>query len=720
MAIEPRVPARSWFSAIFPEQVLSIDATSIGGGIITQSGSTVSSSANDGQSYAFNCTLSEGYKIGNVVYNASDGSTLIGYTDNSFTIMGGMGGIGGTATISVAQIGPKAVSLEGLQTFKGKCDETYANKTEIPEEYTLPVANASTLGGVKPVAKTSEMTQNVGVDSNGALYTKPAPDISEQVSDLSQSVDDIYTILQQEVYNAQDIEQEYSSRETADGADIIDGALETVKKIQGATVKTTNLLNVTKTIFDTNNKVTYNPETYTFTITEGTVGISESAYHFDIPIPAGTKVSTYIEFSQGQYTDGDFSVGGYNVDEVNGSSWQGKITIPLNQDLSGRHFSTAFTTTKPVTDFWLFVNAGTNVTTDCVFRIVFNIGDTVDKFIPYFPGLKNAYFQGLRSTGRNLLKLNDGQYNVVGVSVDISNGQVTFSGTSTGSGGRTIWLSDGFMLPAGTYFLSCTPGLDSSNCIGYISDKNDFTAIGSTVKGNFTLDKATEVGFGFNFLSVGMEYSGTYTIMLNRGDSALPYEPYIAHEISLDTAIELPAWDSINPTTGKRIVGTNTVYLDEIDDWTVSSNEYEGKTAFRAGTYPNIVVHTSQNPKAICSRLPFSYTIATNKSAGEAWAIANSTNYIYVSIFNSRLSSLDSAGLKAYFTQERNAGNPYVVSFIVEPTESDISMEDRLPAYKNGSETVIQGATDNSKYGAENTLTQNYAEVKGTTKGGNS
>ena len=56
-------------------------------------------------------------------------------------------------------------------------------------------------------------------------------------------------------------------------------------------------------------------------------------------------------------------------------------------------------------------------------------------------------------------------------------------------------------------------------------------------------------------------------------------------------------------------------------------------------------------------------------------------------------------------------------------TESDIEMEDRLPAYKNGSETVIQGDTDNSEYGAENTLTQNYAEVKGTTgttEGGNS
>lgn len=39
--------------------------------------------------------------------------------------------------------------------------------------YTLPVASSTTLGGVKPVAKTTSMTQEVGVDTNGALYTEP-------------------------------------------------------------------------------------------------------------------------------------------------------------------------------------------------------------------------------------------------------------------------------------------------------------------------------------------------------------------------------------------------------------------------------------------------------------------------------------------------------------------------------------------------------------------
>lgn len=38
----------------------------------------------------------------------------------------------------------------------------------------LPIASPTQLGGVKPVAKTDAMTQSVGVDSNGELYTEPA------------------------------------------------------------------------------------------------------------------------------------------------------------------------------------------------------------------------------------------------------------------------------------------------------------------------------------------------------------------------------------------------------------------------------------------------------------------------------------------------------------------------------------------------------------------
>lgn len=39
--------------------------------------------------------------------------------------------------------------------------------------YTLSIANATTLGGVQPVAATEDMTQPVGVDADGLLFTAP-------------------------------------------------------------------------------------------------------------------------------------------------------------------------------------------------------------------------------------------------------------------------------------------------------------------------------------------------------------------------------------------------------------------------------------------------------------------------------------------------------------------------------------------------------------------
>lgn len=43
----------------------------------------------------------------------------------------------------------------------------------IPTAYSLPVASATTLGGVKPSTKTDAMTQDVGIDISGKLYTEP-------------------------------------------------------------------------------------------------------------------------------------------------------------------------------------------------------------------------------------------------------------------------------------------------------------------------------------------------------------------------------------------------------------------------------------------------------------------------------------------------------------------------------------------------------------------
>lgn len=46
-------------------------------------------------------------------------------------------------------------------------------ETTKPESYNLPVASEESLGGVKAIPKTAEMTAQVGVDESGALWYKP-------------------------------------------------------------------------------------------------------------------------------------------------------------------------------------------------------------------------------------------------------------------------------------------------------------------------------------------------------------------------------------------------------------------------------------------------------------------------------------------------------------------------------------------------------------------
>ena len=113
-------------------------------------------------------------------------------------VFGGIGSTGGSAfylTVMIDALGnltakysdvaepsdiPTALKNPYALNIKiGNTTTTYDGSSgkavEIPEgsSYTLPVASASQLGGVKPVAKTSAMSQDVGVDDNGKLYTIP-------------------------------------------------------------------------------------------------------------------------------------------------------------------------------------------------------------------------------------------------------------------------------------------------------------------------------------------------------------------------------------------------------------------------------------------------------------------------------------------------------------------------------------------------------------------
>lgn len=65
---------------------------------------------------------------------------------------------------TTAQVG-QIVKVKSVDE-SGKITET--------ESSDFPTASPTTLGGVKPIAKTDSMTQEVGIDADGKLYTKPS------------------------------------------------------------------------------------------------------------------------------------------------------------------------------------------------------------------------------------------------------------------------------------------------------------------------------------------------------------------------------------------------------------------------------------------------------------------------------------------------------------------------------------------------------------------
>lgn len=86
------------------------------------------------------------------------------------------------------------LSKNGLKTINGQSLVGSGNieLSAGDNDYELPIANNETLGGVKPVAKTDEMTQEVGVDEAGGLFTKEGDGIDEEtLNQINRNTEDI-------------------------------------------------------------------------------------------------------------------------------------------------------------------------------------------------------------------------------------------------------------------------------------------------------------------------------------------------------------------------------------------------------------------------------------------------------------------------------------------------------------------------------------------------
>lgn len=192
---------------------------------------------------------------------------------------------------------------------KLKTDDVGSAAKPVYFENGVPVACGDSLSADITGTAAKAVSDKDGNDIPDTYATKEAiAQTNENVSALQEELEaaekslqtandeiqNLYTIASQTIYLSQNITQEYTSRQTADGADIIDGAIAELKEIKGRTVATadglknaffSSLTSTGKNIYDISvdetNKITQH---CTYMISDENITI----------IPDGTSTDVYI------------------------------------------------------------------------------------------------------------------------------------------------------------------------------------------------------------------------------------------------------------------------------------------------------------------------------------------------------------------------------------------------------------------------------------------
>lgn len=288
---------------------------------------------------------------------------------------------------------------------------------------------------------------NVSIEEiNGAprfkfsnLKGKDGKDLSKEVKELQKtqeenkkSIINLYAITSP-LYVQKTIEQSYSSRITANGENIFNEQFTPILKVEGSTVKSKNLLPVSEKASQTINGVTFtNNGDGTFTLNgTATAAAIYSVGGLDtttMPIPAGTYTLS----------------GG-----ISSSIWlQGKIAEAGFDSIAWYDYGkggTYATTEHHYFRYNIRVTNGT-VCNNVIVKPMLELGATKTEYQPYFTGLKNASFKGIKSTNtdgteEDTLELPEAIDCGLGTIIDFENNKIIEKGATIIFTGAENWKS---------------------------------------------------------------------------------------------------------------------------------------------------------------------------------------------------------------------------------------------------------------------------------------
>lgn len=571
-----------------------------------------------------------------------------------------------------------------------------------------------TTNGYTEISETDKISTIAKRKTNGCIETRtPYADVEAankgyvdtaisdtqgQLAQTNQNVEDLYTILEQaQVVTVTTLEQAYTTRETADGENIIDGVQTTVKEIRGKTVATENLIPYPYT------ETTRTANGVTFTVnSDGSVTVNGTATSdADFMLLRG-PIQGYSEsyFLSGCPTGGSDTT--YYISEGFTTSKDTGNGVVLNN--------------LPSDQAWrIVIKSGTTVN-NLVFRPMLNAGTTAKPYSKWFAGLKNASFEKIVSTGRNLIPYpyEESTKTKNGITFTVnSDGSITANGTTTVN--PSIFNLAKISLNAGTYALRSFVNVANAGiCQFYIdipSEPNDRTGNGVT----FTLQDDI-VNKNVNIIVDPSQTVNNriFKPMLQFGTTATAYEPYISDTLSAETPIELAEYDVAFPETGETKRQSNTLTFDGTEEWYLTGNA-ENNLFYNYRYYTPISVE-AQKTKVPCICNKYDYKLSVENDRGNDIGILVIRGYVYIRL-GSNSTIKNAAEWKAHLAELAAAGNPVTVTYKTaeSTTEATPFNKSKYIAWKNGSETIEQGETDNSEYGAENTVKQDYFTLTGGT-----
>lgn len=525
-------------------------------------------------------------------------------------------------------------------------------------------------------------------------------DTQSQLAQTNQNVEDLYTILEQaQVVTVTTLEQAYTTRETADGENIVDGIDTSVKEIRGKTVAPTNLIPFPYA----EASQTKNGVTFTVNELDGSIvlsGVSTSAASFGLTSPTfHLPAGTYFFSLNSNKALSDSTIFGIANKFQNGS-FVGDVATDYG---IGDSFSVSASDISSNSGYRLeiFVR-GVGVNCDgYIFYPMLNAGSSALPYKPYFKGLKNASFEKIVSTGRNLIPYpyEESTKTENGITFTVnSDGSITANGTTTVN--PSIFNVAKISLNAGTYALRSFVNVANAGiCQFYIdipSEPNDRTGNGVT----FTLQDDI-VNKNVNIIVNPSQTVNNliFKPMLQFGTTATAYEPYTSDTLSVKTPIELAEYDVAYPETGETKRNSGKKVFDGTETWEARGSAGD---LYRYGA---VLANVKTNGACVANL------------SGENSGASVAGNYFIDTEFKvfTNIATVDE--WKAHLAEIATAGNPLTVIYETAEatTEATPFNKSKYIARKNGSETIEQGANDNSEYGAENTVKQDYFTLTGGT-----